>query len=501
MNTTIKKNLFKAFAAILVVSLTYIFAPLFNMHSLPFETQQASWFGVGGGEFKPYHESTPYETIRTEVLWMIFIAFALLVTVLAFVFDIAHFTQKITGKKVADVNKVSAWIGLIILILGVYFAFWELAIHGKYAKVTNPSAAHGFAIDNMFMFTFVLTFAVFIITEILLFIFPFMYRTKEGRKAYYYPENNKLEIFWTVVPFVMLLFMVFRGNAAWKEITYNPEAKQAQEIEVFAYQFGWSARYPGNDGKLGVSSFNYISGTNPLGLAVKSEVDNFKEELKKDTANYSAKIANVKGYLDDLYKQLDAYSNKADAKGIEDTKKEITKVKNGEYADEMALMLRRRTKQLERMAIVESDKTKFASTFNGEANDDIVVKEIVLQKGKTVRFKFRSRDVIHSAFAPDFRLQMNTVPGMSTYFVFEPIKSTKEARAEKKDDSFDYFVYCNKVCGQAHFNMKIKITVVDTEAEYNEWLKQQKPAFANSEVQQSNTRMVKNESNKITPSI
>jgi heme/copper-type cytochrome/quinol oxidase subunit 2 len=46
-----------------------------------------------------------------------------------------------------------------------------------------------------------------------------------------------------------------------------------------------------------------------------------------------------------------------------------------------------------------------------------------------------------------------------------------------EDPKFDYYLYCAKICGAAHYNMKIKIRVVDTEAEYQKWLAEQKPAF------------------------
>jgi cytochrome c oxidase subunit 2 len=71
---------------------------------------------------------------------------------------------------------------------------------------------------------------------------------------------------------------------------------------------------------------------------------------------------------------------------------------------------------------------------------------------------------------PEFRAQMNCVPGMSTVFPFTPIKTTAEARASKGNPNFDYYLYCNKICGAAHYNMKIKITVVGSESEYNTWL-------------------------------
>ena len=73
---------------------------------------------------------------------------------------------------------------------------------------------------------------------------------------------------------------------------------------------------------------------------------------------------------------------------------------------------------------------------------------------------------------------MNVVPGMATWFSFVPNKTTEEARVEKKNKDFDFYLYCNKICGGAHYNMKIKITVVGSEAEYNTWLATQAPVVA-----------------------
>jgi cytochrome c oxidase subunit 2 len=56
--------------------------------------------------------------------------------------------------------------------------------------------------------------------------------------------------------------------------------------------------------------------------------------------------------------------------------------------------------------------------------DDIVVKSCIFQK--KIHFKMRSQDVLHSAYMPYFRAQMNCVPGMVTEFAFEPIYTTAE---------------------------------------------------------------------------
>ena len=62
------------------------------------------------------------------------------------------------------------------------------------------------------------------------------------------------------------------------------------------------------------------------------------------------------------------------------------------------------------------------------AQDDIVVREVHLIKDEPVLLKFRSKDVIHSAYLPHFRVQMNCVPGMTTQFAFTPTKTTSEMR-------------------------------------------------------------------------
>lgn len=111
-----------------------------------------------------------------------------------------------------------------------------------------------------------------------------------------------------------------------------------------------------------------------------------------------------------------------------------------------------------------------------KGKDDIVQGELVIPVGKPVLLKFRARDVIHSAYLPHFRVQMNVVPGMPTEFYFTPTITTKEMRSKLGDSNFDYILLCNKICGAAHFNMKMKVSVV-SEKEYAQWITEQKPYF------------------------
>ena len=106
------------------------------------------------------------------------------------------------------------------------------------------------------------------------------------------------------------------------------------------------------------------------------------------------------------------------------------------------------------------------------AADDKVLREVHLVVGKPVLLKFRSQDVIHSAFLPHFRVQMNCVPGLSTQFGFTPTKTTKEMKDQEGED-FEYILLCNKICGSAHYNMQMTF-IVETQEEYDAWIASKK---------------------------
>ncbi|MVZ61661.1 cytochrome c oxidase subunit II [Sphingobacterium humi] len=115
--------------------------------------------------------------------------------------------------------------------------------------------------------------------------------------------------------------------------------------------------------------------------------------------------------------------------------------------------------------------------FNDKsAWDDIKGDEIVIPVNKSVRFHIMSKDIIHSFYIPDFRVQINAVPGMTNYFQFTPTVTTEEMRDRQNDPAYDFYMLCAKICGSSHYNMKKKVIVV-TEAEYKEWLSKQAKFF------------------------
>jgi cytochrome c oxidase subunit 2 len=131
------------------------------------------------------------------------------------------------------------------------------------------------------------------------------------------------------------------------------------------------------------------------------------------------------------------------------------------------------------------------STDANGHDDKIVRNEFHIPINKEIEFKLNAREVIHSAFFPHFRAQMNCVPGMTTMLHFTPIITTAEMRkkpyvielmrginakrAERGDkpEEFNYILLCNKICGNSHYNMQMTV-IVESEADYNKWLASKK---------------------------
>ena len=104
--------------------------------------------------------------------------------------------------------------------------------------------------------------------------------------------------------------------------------------------------------------------------------------------------------------------------------------------------------------------------------DDKLAGEIVIPVNRPTRVVIGSKDVLHSFYIPEFRVQMNAVPGMPTFFQFTPRFTTAEVREKRNNPKFDFTLLCAKICGAGHYNMQSKVIVV-SEAEYAAWLTKQ----------------------------
>ncbi|WP_448701180.1 cytochrome c oxidase subunit II [Mucilaginibacter sp. AW1-3] len=113
------------------------------------------------------------------------------------------------------------------------------------------------------------------------------------------------------------------------------------------------------------------------------------------------------------------------------------------------------------------------------ALDDLTADTIVLPVNRSIRLNIFAQDVIHSVYMPHFRVQMNAVPGLPTYFRFTPTITTTAMKGETGNANFEYLLYCNKICGGGHYNMQ-KVVRVVTDGEYQTWLAQQKPYLSDA---------------------
>jgi cytochrome c oxidase subunit II len=110
--------------------------------------------------------------------------------------------------------------------------------------------------------------------------------------------------------------------------------------------------------------------------------------------------------------------------------------------------------------------------------DDIIVKnELHMPVNQPILFKCNAREVMHGVFFPHFRDQINCVPGITTEIHFIPTITTDSMRKITHDTAFDYVLLCNRVCGQGHYLMQMKV-VVDSPEEYKAWMAKQHPFFS-----------------------
>ncbi|NDC39993.1 MAG: cytochrome c oxidase subunit II [Chitinophagia bacterium] len=114
-------------------------------------------------------------------------------------------------------------------------------------------------------------------------------------------------------------------------------------------------------------------------------------------------------------------------------------------------------------------------------SDDIVAQngEVHVVVNKPIKLLIGSRDVIHDVGLPHFRMKMDAVPGIATTMWFTPTITTDSMKRITGNPNFVYEISCDQMCGKGHYSMRGTI-VVQTQDEYNEWLKTQKSYYASN---------------------
>jgi len=222
------------------------------------------------------------------------------------------------------------------------------------------------AMDDTINLTFWIGGGVFILVCLFMVYCMFKFSYKEGRNVEYKPEDHKLEKILTVATTIGVAALLAPGLIVYNQYINTP--KNALNIEVMAWQWGWQYRLPGEDGKLGTANVSKISDENPFGIN-----------------------------LDDI---------------------------------------------------------------NGK--DDVLIQsdELHLKTNRPVQILLRSVDVLHNFYVPQFRAKMDAIPGIVSYYWFEPNKIG------------EYEVLCAEYCGIGHYGMRAKV-VVENEQNYENWLEEQ----------------------------
>jgi len=314
-------------------------------------------------------------------------------------------------EKVARQNNDRTAMSLLVFMV-VFLVFCVVsALYYKNSMLGygphGSASAHGGSLDSLFNVTLFFTGIVFVLTHIALFWYTWKYRERDNAEVNFFVHSTKLELVWTMIPAVVMAFLVVQGLMVWNDVMpdVGPDDEYL-EIGATGYQFAWDIRYPGPDGILGEKNYKKINmATNPLGL---------------------------------------------------------------DCTDDNVL-------------------------------DDIVLggaDEIVIPVNTMVRVSISAKDVLHNFYLPHFRVKMDAIPGLPTYFIFTPIKTTEEYRQELREyeewqvpadptdpesparwEVFDYELACAELCGKGHWSMRRVLKVV-TQEEYADWAAGLESTFA-----------------------
>jgi heme/copper-type cytochrome/quinol oxidase subunit 2 len=423
----------------------------------------------------------------------------------------------------------------LVFMFGFFASVVYLYIaYGDYAP--PPASVHGVQLDWLMSFNIWIITAVFFVVNAALFVFAWKYAYDKDRKATFFPHDNRLELIWTVIPSIVLAVIIIYGLQTWNAMTGDASAEAlrvelySKQFDWTARYPGNDGEFGQSNYNL-ITPMNPMGiitaeGVEDAMADIEKQISTLEGDLAMEKGlllaereRLAASIAVDHGHGDhghgddhadhgDGHDHADHgdhghgddHSDHADhgdghdhadhgheGHGLQAAAEgRIAEIDHilMHMADELLIMtdaqveakqdkLKRLMRHRQRISELSSFTFENGMNSFDTGRDDQVVKgEFHLPVGEEVEFVFRSRDVIHSAFMPHFRAQMNTVPGVPTRFKMTPTITTDSMRTVLDDPDFNYILLCNKVCGAAHFNMKMEI-IIESREEYDAWLEQQ----------------------------
>ena len=114
----------------------------------------------------------------------------------------------------------------------------------------HSASSIGKRIDALFVIILWITGAVFIGTQVVLVWAAWKYADAPGRIAIYFHGSQRLELIWTIIPAVFLVFIALYQMQTWADVKFKSQSPDVAPIaEVMGRQFQWLVRYAGPDGK------------------------------------------------------------------------------------------------------------------------------------------------------------------------------------------------------------------------------------------------------------
>ena len=94
-------------------------------------------------------------------------------------------------------------------------------------------------------------------------------------------------------------------------------------------------------------------------------------------------------------------------------------------------------------------------------DDLIVVNDLHFVKNKQALIYLKSSDVLHSFFLPHLRMKQDAVPGLTIPVWFDADTATRPGITSW---------LCAELCGWGHYKMRGRVTVHETESDFQQWL-------------------------------
>ena len=152
----------------------------------------------------------------------------------------------------------------IVTFLMAMFGIWPLT----HAWLPKSFSTAGDAIDQLFNGIHLLSAVILLGTGLTIgwAIWKFDHRNDDRKKAAYFHHNTLLEITWTIIPAIILLFLAFFQMKSWTEnkmqrpvVELNGETTLVPPmVMVKAKRFGWEFHYAGADGLVETQDDVYI---------------------------------------------------------------------------------------------------------------------------------------------------------------------------------------------------------------------------------------------------